>query len=875
MFQFILWYLTITLLGLLTFPLAYSLFPALADRGYSLSRALGLLLWGGVFWLSVSLGISRNEIGGLLFALALVVSLSFWVLWARQDESFPGNQVSSTPWTNMRDWLKTNLRLVISVEGLFLVAFVAWAFVRANNPETTGTEKPMEIAFINAILHSPTFPPHDPWLSGYAISYYYFGYVLAAMLAMFTSTNGGITFNLMLSLVFALSIIGSYGLLYNLLAAYEANLVPVSRDEKQGIDHENGKGFLSSVSHFPSSVSLLGAFFAPLFLVIIGNVEGFLELLRSYGIGWSNGTSRFWLWLNMKDLSDAPNAPFFWNPRFWFWWRASRVVHDYDLRGNFIEVIDEFPFFSYLLGDLHPHVLAMPFGLLAAALALNLYLGGWKGETDIFGLKIPVRKQGLVLMAVVLGGLAFLNTWDFPIYLAVVSGAFILSLVNERGWGWDLIEDFLKFSIPLALASIVLYLPFYLSFSSQAGGLLPNVIFPTRGAYLWIMFATLLVPLFLFLAWMPGKREANWKAGFLLTIGLTLVLWFFSTALGVIAGQTDIGASFINAQGLTSTWAVLSAATLRRLQFSGGLLTLILLVGVALSYLCKATPKPAPTSSDLPPAESSHLSSPQPIPFVLMFIVFGGLLVLAPEFVYLRDQFGTRMNTIFKFYYQAWALWSLAAAFGFVVLLRELRNDAPALSSAPNPPSAVSRSLSYPGIKLGLFMVAMTVILLIGLTYPLLSLPNKTENFNVANPGARTLDGAAYLEKYNADDYAAIQWLAQAQPGIVAEAVGGSYSEYARVSTYSGQPSVLGWPGHESQWRGGSAEMGGRAEDLTMLYATSNWMEAESILKRYDIRYVYLGRLEHATYDVDERKFASNLSEVYRQGQVVIYEVAP
>jgi uncharacterized membrane protein len=69
--------------------------------------------------------------------------------------------------------------------------------------------------------------------------------------------------------------------------------------------------------------------------------------------------------------------------------------------------------------------------------------------------------------------------------------------------------------------------------------------------------------------------------------------------------------------------------------------------------------------------------------------------------------------------------------------------------------------------------------------------------------------------------------------------------------------------------------MGGRADDLTMLYATSNWMEAESILKRYDIRYVYLGRLEHATYDVDERKFASNLSEVYRQGQVVIYEVAP
>ena len=255
----------------------------------------------------------------------------------------------------------------------------------------------------------------------------------------------------------------------------------------------------------PDFGSMLAALFAPLFLLIMGNVEGFLELIRAYGIGWANATSNFWLWLNMKDLSDAPTLPYVWSPRFWFWWRASRILQDYDLRGNFSEVIDEFPFFSYLLGDLHPHVLAMPFGLLAAALALNLYLGGWKGETGIFGFKIPVRKQGLALMAVVLGGLAFLNTWDFPIYLAIVSGAFILYLVNESGWHWNLFEEFLKFSIPLALASIVIYLPFYLGFSSQAGGILPNVIFPTRGAYLWIMFGTLFVPIFLFLAWLLRK----------------------------------------------------------------------------------------------------------------------------------------------------------------------------------------------------------------------------------------------------------------------------------------------------------------------------------------------------------------------------------
>ena len=840
MYHFILWYLSISVLGLLTFPLAYHLFPALADRGYSLSRTLGFLLWGFVYWLLVSFGILRNETGGLLFALALVTGLSAWTLLVG------GGAGSSSRWKELQEWLKKNLRVVLSVEALFLAAFAIWAFVRANNPEISGTEKPMEMAFINAILHSPSFPPHDPWLSGYAISYYYFGYVLTAMLAMLTATEGSMAFNLMLALVFGLSAIGVYGLLYNLLSAY------------WGDSKETGSKLAASV----------GAFFAPLFLLIIGNVEGFLELLRAYGIGWGNPNPNFWTWLNMKDLSDPPTAPFTWNPRFWFWWRASRVVHDYDLRGNFVEVIDEFPFFSYLLGDLHPHVLAMPFGLLAAALALNLFLGGWAGETNLFGLKIPVKKQGLGLMAVVLGGLAFLNTWDFPIYLAVMSGAFILWLVSRRGgnpgsawgWSWELVEEFLKFSIPLAIASILLYLPFYLGFSSQAGGILPNVIFPTRGAYLWIMFGTLLVPMFLWLASLNGKHAADWKKGLLITAGFTLGLWAFSLLLGYIASLTETGRSLISSQGYSSFAEILQPASLRRLQYGTGLLTLVLLIGMALSNIIAPPEKNAghPDSGRVQklsqPAlpQSSNILNSQPavLNFVLMFILLGGLLVMAPEFVYLRDQFGSRMNTVFKFYYQAWALWSLAAAFGFVVLARELR-----------------------GLKMVGFAVCAAVVLVVGLAYPALSLPSKTDNFKAANPEQRTLDGADYLGAYNLDDYAGIQWLAQATPGTVVEAVGGSYSEYARVSTFSGQPSVLGWPGHESQWRGGGAEMGSRSDDISKLYTTPNWSDAELILKRYDIRYVYIGALERSKYHVNDRKFATNLSEVYNQGQVVIYAV--
>ncbi len=832
MFSFLIWYLTVSLLGLLTFPLAWRLLPALADRGYSFSRALGLLLWAFIFWLATSFGLMRNEGGGILLALVVLAGFSAWAIGKMKDETEEGQSTSFIfQLSSLKSWFKTNHAIIITVEILFFAAFAFMAFVRANNPENIGTEKPMELAFINAILRSPTFPPHDPWLSGYAISYYYFGYIMAAMLAKFTITSGSVAFNLMLSLVFGLSAVSAFGLLYNLLAAYWKKSAPQQP--------------------LLALTSLLG----PFSLLILSNVQGFLEFLHARGIGWTGqpGDSNlwttlgqlarpnlfaynFWTWLDIKDLREIPSLAG--EPRFWFWWRASRVVQDYDLMGNFVEVIDEFPFFSYLLGDLHPHVLAMPFGLLAAGLALNLFLGGWQGEINLKLFKLPLRAEGFAILAIVLGGLAFLNTWDFPIYLAVASGALILSLVPERHWNWGLLEEFLKFSIPLGLASIALYLPFYVTFSSQAGGILPNVIFPTRGAHLWVMFGTLFAPLFLFLVHTIKSRAANWKIGFSLTVGGIALLALFSLAITLVAAQTEAGQSLINSQGMVALGGVLREAFARRLSFSSGLLTLALLIGAAIAYLAARQDS------------SESVSERDPLPFVWMLILFGGLLVLAPEFVYLRDQFGTRMNTIFKFYYQAWALWSIAAAFGAVVMLREAR-----------------------GLRLAVTGLALGTALVIGLAYPILALPNKTNKFNANNPDARTLDSAAYLLNYSPDDYMAIQYLQTLPLGVVAEAVGGSYSEYARVATHSGHPGVLNWPGHEGQWRGGYDEQGNRGYDLETLYQTTDWETARAILEQYNIRYVYIGPLERSAYPIYEEKFAIFLREIFRQGQVVIYEV--
>ena len=205
--SFILWYLVISLLGWIAFPIAYRFFPSLPDRGYTLTRALGLLLWGFIFWLLASLGVLQNSVSGVTLALFILVILAGWASW--------GNRLLEI-WV----WVKSQKKLVLFAEGLFLIAFALWAFIRSANPDISGTEKPMELAFINAILRSPAFPPNDPWLSGFAISYYYFGYVIVTLLIRVTGVDSGIAFNLAVALWFGLTALGAYGVIFNLFRMF-------------------------------------------------------------------------------------------------------------------------------------------------------------------------------------------------------------------------------------------------------------------------------------------------------------------------------------------------------------------------------------------------------------------------------------------------------------------------------------------------------------------------------------------------------------------------------------------------------------------------------------------------------------------------------
>jgi len=835
MTAFITWYFILTLLGWLTFPLAHYLFPALTDKGYTLSRTAGLLIWAYIFWLLASLGIAQNDTGGILLALMLLIALSAWISVNRKSE--------------VVNFLQSNKTLILTTEILFLVAFAFLAFVRSANPELDGTERPMELMFINGILRSPVFPPQDSWLSGYAISYYYFGYVMTAMLARISGIPGSMAHNLMTSLIFALGAIGSYGILYNLLSITNRG----SKTEDPDTKNDN-----TDALRPPSSVPGL-SLFAPLFLLLVSNFGALLEIMHQGGMFWAKDpatgaySSRFWTWLDMKELSQVPAIPLHWLPldRYLWWWRSSRILQDYDMHFNPLEVIDEFPFFSFLLGDLHPHVLAIPFSLLAIAVALNLFLGGWRGTINLFGARLHINFAGFLFSALVIGGLAFLNTWDILIAATLVVAAYVCWRANENGWNWQRLEDLFLLGLPLGILSVLLYFPFYLGFSSQAGGILPNFMYPTRGMHLWVMWGTLLIPIFAYLIylWREGKIPSNWKLGFSLGLGFVLFLWVFSWTLGWAGTfvEKESVARILNEQGMNAS-QFFSATLLRRLSYIGSLITLLAVLIPSLAFLFAQEHRSEITKSETFNLQPSTFDFQLANQFLLLLLTLGTILVLVPDFVYLRDQFFYRINTVFKFYYQAWILWSLAAAFSTAYLLQSLR-----------------------GAKSIIFRVVISLVIFSGLLYPVLGLLTKTNNFKPAY--GFTLDDFDRILRENPEEAAAITFLQTAPHGVIAEAVGDGYSAYGRISMYTGLQTVLGWKGHEAQWRGGSQPQGTRDEDVTKLYTTARWEEAQLIIKQYNIRYIFIGNLERASMLVNEEKFQSNLKPVFQQGGTIIYEV--
>lgn len=874
MIDFLKWYLLTQALGLINLPITISVFQKLRSKGVFLSKILGLLLWGFVYWWLVTLGLLRNDLPAMLAAIGLLAMVNLFFL-------------KKMGFDQLRAQVKKIKKFLIASEIVFLIAFAFWAFVRSTNPEIIHTEKFMEMAFINAILKSPGFPPHDPWLSGYGISYYYFGYVLSALLIRVSGVASSVSYNLVSALWFGMTVLAAYGLVWEFLTMrnLSANASKVIRRRVYYL-----------------------ALLAPIMLLIVSNWFGLLDVLHARGL-LGEKVSQI---INLPALTTEPTS-FSWFPNRggWSWWQASRVLQDYRLNGSSIEIIDEFPFFTFLLSDIHPHLLGLPFVILAIAMAFNAFLGGWDKETKVFGRKISFNILNISLAVITLGGIAFLNTWDFPFYLLLIAFALVWKGVKESGWQAKHFLQLVLFGLVGGVLSILSYLPFYLSFASQAGGILPSLAFFTSGIQLWTMFGPLLATIFVWLLYrqIKMKRFPGLNA-LLLSLVLVFFLFMVGWGMGLLVGRMENLGQLLNSlQGAESNAQLLKDSLLTRLKAPAAFVSLLVLAWLALDQLLEKLPKTVETTSE--DKAEPVIQTVRPQAFILMLILLGALLVIVPEFIYLKDQFATRMNTIFKFYFQAWILWSLAASFALGDLLVEAKgrwNRLFAVLIAAIALPGLGFSIHQREISLAkafgsnfldylllsipvLFIIwfvtnvikmqkkaALGVIcaaaIFIGLIYPAIELWNKTEGF--APRDGYSLDGKQDFYLYSPDEMLAADWLQKAPLGVMAEAVsdtGGSYTTYNMISTFSGMPTVLGWVGHESQWRGGYTEIGSRQSDLRELYSTASWEKAKTVIDMYNIRYIVVGELERQTYMVDESKFEANLVKVFDTNSVDIYEV--
>ena len=723
------WVLTVEVVGLACLPLLRVFFQNRRDAAL-LSRPAGLALVAYLGWalsLSKSVGFER---GTLLLALAIVGAASFLVRRASRKDGGVAAEKFFGP-----EERKAAL--------LFWIPTAVFVGIRAAVPEVLGAEKFMDLAFFNSLSRFGAMPPTDPWMSGHTINYYYWGYLLAAVLAKLAQVPSFVSYNLSVATFAGYTFVSAACLALRL-----------------------------------SRGRTLAGVWAGIGAVFAGNVTGAL---------------------------DAWHAPFI---RDFDYWHASRVIAS----GN---TINEFPFFTFFHADLHPHLLAFPFSIAVFA-AAHRYIeippapkssGAAAGETKP---ALSARATDLLrnwwppfLVALLAGTARAANNWLLPAMAILLVATCVFRTTQARRipplgdalWG-------ALVGAGLLLLSLVLWYPYSRSYALQTQGL-------------------------------ARATQRSDLLQFLGVWGLLLAAGYAGLASAVAAKGEERSRNRLDLLLAFSGLACLIAAFLTKAPALLAVLPLALLAGIV---AFRALRSPEGDPDDV---------------FTAFLIVLAAGMIAGCEFIYFKDNYGEqlqRMNTIFKFYHQAWPLLAVGAAvFG----------------------ERVWRERKRAGL---LPRYALAVAAILSLFYPVEAAASRLRQ----QDGSPSLDLRIALNRRNSGDNAAIEWLSLHAPprgAVVLEATGDPYSEYARIASHTGLPTVLGWANHEGLWRSNDPEIGQRGAAVRTFYTALDNAAAAAVIERYGVKYVIWGDLERRTYpganDPGRRPFL----EVAFPGQTTIYRV--
>lgn len=847
-----LWQATLLIFSIVGLPLCMWFFKDFANGGYSLSRSIGLLATSLIIWTLTYMKIYYFSRIFIILAMIIVLAASLAYKPIRNNVVEKLNQDGV-------------IEHAVAEEFLFSLVLVILCYFKGMYPDINGQEKFMNFGFLMSMLKNNTLPANDMWLAGEHINYYYYGQYIYSMIVKLNGINPNFAYMISMCTSIAIPFVSAYTIGFELIALAR----------KQG-------------ARLPFAAQHIAGILASFTTTIFGNSHSFFYDEQSFG-------NDFLKFLRNKGMNVGKIDEFFYpestrfighNPDSYL---VDSITGEVLSQGDY--TIHEFPFYSYLVGDLHAHVISMMVVTLIAALAIALvykatspsayertipsfmtFKGGIEINTGVFNktaflyeLKNLINPD-IIAISILLGIATMTNYWDFLIYFIFCAMTFLVFNVT-RSKDFCTVTSAIFFVIDLA--AILLF------YMTMGESVILHAIFQL----------VLLAVGYLFCVTAPSAlTRTSLAMNFMFSVS-TIIAVPFNLNFDMISNK------LAKTQDHTSLFQFLIVWGVHLLITIGFIIYTIVTKNYILTNNGKKkrviTNEPANGYTN-PIAKFFGERNLADI-FACGMAITGIIMLIAPEIFYVRDIYTSgylRSNTMFKFTFAGFIILSLVMAYAVIRLFW-----------------FVNKNGEFSGVAFTLSIV-FAITLLIPAHYSYRSLVQRSGSIDKDN--FKTLDGTAYIETYqspnitgnpgNLVDYKnAIDWINSEIEGapVIVEAYGNSYTDYDIVSAYTGLPTIFGWQTHEWLWRyHGVVDpetdllvadpehnvfelyIDPRHADVDKIYLSADLSEVKAALDKYDVQYIVSGPIEFETYGYINNETFDQLGTVaYESGYVRIYKV--
>ncbi len=712
----------------------------------------------------------------------------------------------------------SSINQVLLTTLIFLSSFAVGIYFRTLKPEIYGLEKFMDYGFMMSMWRDNSLPAKDMWLAGHSINYYYFGQYLFTLLAKLTNIEPKISYNLSMAASFSITFTLAYSLIRDIII-YKI---------------KENKGSYNFIANFSGLL-------ASLLLCLAGNSHAFFYRPSFLGHGLIKYLQRFGT--KTGKISE-----------FYFSDSTRFIGHNPDTSDK---TIHEFPLYSYVVGDLHAHMINLSFVLLFLIILFAFYVYLRKAENLLSKRSLSYSTALGFLLAI----FSMTNYWDFAIYFVVTFLTITIALLSKGKNNWLSILLFI-------VQTLTYFIPFLLDFGNPLIKL---------GLYLIASICSYIIYKY--------KNDSLTISGFYLSL-IFVFSHFFSLQMNLNMSQMP--------------------KTFKLVHNNSSLYQLFILwvfhacIGIIyIVYMFWSKRNRLKFNLENQNLVQAITNLPADNLFIFILVCCGLGLILVPEIIYLKDIYEVnfaRANTMFKFTYQSFALLSLGAAYFFGELLFKFmpKKNVAGLESAEifnNKVNYINKERNDWNFKYLLPLLACTLGLIIPFSYT----SSISDWFDSSKDKAkRSLDGSRYIANLSVEDDTGVHHSLKNRLNLIdylneneftsvniLESYGSSYSDYASVSAYTGLATVLGWETHEWLWRTTSFKessyqnlIAPLQHEINEFYTTDNKSLQIDFLKKYKIKYIVVAELERIKHpDINESALQNLGKIVFSSGDNYLIEV--